>query len=70
MKPRSIPHWVLGLSFSAFLAVGCSDGTEVTLAKVPAGSETPPPTGKKQETRLPKKAVRSPDVLPGPDQPK
>ena len=64
MKAIKAGMGICGLALSLTLAVGCGDATDVSLAKVPPVTPGAPETPK-QPPRMPKNAVKSPDVLPG-----
>lgn len=56
-----------GPALGLILIAGCGSGTDVELAKVDPAATTAPPAASKPapKSRIPKKAVQSPAVLPG-----
>ena len=65
MRSRSFGMISLGAVWAMTLLVGCGDGTDVAVAKVPP--VTPEPA--KPTKAFPRKASHSPAILPGSESP-
>ncbi len=65
MRAKFALPGLVGLAITGLLIPGCSDGTDVAIAKVPPVTETPPPST--TPSKLPKNLKSSPAVLPGAD---